>query len=674
MHSQCLEKQTNFNTFMSNDLQSNESAENKNYGADSIQVLEGLEAVRKRPAMYIGDVGSKGLHHLVYEVVDNSIDEALAGYCSHIEVNIHEDNSISVQDNGRGIPTAMHTKEKRSALEVVMTVLHAGGKFDKNTYKVSGGLHGVGVSCVNALSKKLLVTVEREGKIFEQEYAIGAPQYAVREIGTSDKTGTRVHFWPDLTIFQESVYKREILESRLRELSYLNKRISITITDLREKDETGNFYTKNFYSEGGIVEFVQMLDKNGNRNPIISQPLYVEGLDEASNVMVEVALTYNDDFKENIFSYVNNINTIEGGTHVTGFRTALTRVFKSYGDKEGLFERAKVTVEGDDFREGLSAIISVKVPEPQFEGQTKTKLGNSEVSGVVQTTVSRVLEAYLEENPKEAKYVISKIILAAQARVAAKKARDMVQRKTVLTGGGLPGKLADCSDRDPERCELYLVEGDSAGGTAKQGRDRGYQAILPLRGKILNVEKAMEHKIYENEEIRNMYTALGVTVGTPEDPKALNITKLRYHKLIIMTDADVDGSHIATLILTFIFRYMTELVQNGYVYIAQPPLYLVKRGKDQEYAYSEEQRKALVIKLGAGKEDAVTIQRYKGLGEMNADQLWETTMDPARRTLKQVTIESAAEADRIFSMLMGDDVAPRREFIETHAKYAKIDA
>ena len=518
------------------------------------------------------------------------------------------------------------------------------------------------------------MTVEREGKIFEQEYAIGAPQYAVREIGTSEKTGTRVHFWPDLTIFQESVYKREILESRLRELSYLNKRISITITDLREKDETGNFYTKNFYSEGGIVEFVQMLDKNGNRNPIISQPLYVEGLDEASNVMVEVALTYNDDFKENIFSYVNNINTIEGGTHVTGFRTALTRVFKSYGDKEGLFERAKVTVEGDDFREGLSAIISVKVPEPQFEGQTKTKLGNSEVSGVVQTTVSRVLEAYLEENPKEAKYVISKIILAAQARVAAKKARDMVQRKTVLTGGGLPGKLADCSDRDPERCELYLVEGDSAGGTAKQGRDRGYQAILPLRGKILNVEKAMEHKIYENEEIRNMYTALGVTVGTAEDPKALNITKLRYHKLIIMTDADVDGSHIATLILTFIFRYMTELVQNGYVYIAQPPLYLVKRGKEQEYAYSEEQRKALVIKLGGGKEDAVTIQRYKGLGEMNADQLWETTMDPARRTLKQVTIESAAEADRIFSMLMGDDVAPRREFIETHAKYAKIDA
>ncbi len=658
---------------MSEDLQHPDSSENKNYGADSIQVLEGLEAVRKRPAMYIGDVGMKGLHHLVYEVVDNSIDEALAGYCSHIEVAIHTDNSISVQDNGRGIPTAMHSKEKKSALEVVMTVLHAGGKFDKNTYKVSGGLHGVGVSCVNALSTKLLVTVEREGKIFEQEYSIGAPKYAVREAGTSDKTGTRVHFWPDATIFQETVYRKEILEGRLRELSYLNKRISITLTDLRELDEAGAPYVNHFYSEGGIVEFVQMLDKNGNRNPIIAAPLYVEGLDEASNVMVEVALTYNDDFKENIFSYVNNINTIEGGTHVTGFRTALTRVFKSYGDKEGLFEKAKVTVEGDDFREGLSAIISVKVPEPQFEGQTKTKLGNSEVSGVVQTTVSRVLEAYLEENPKEAKYVISKIILAAQARVAAKKARDMVQRKTVLSGGGLPGKLADCSERDPERCELYLVEGDSAGGTAKQGRERSYQAILPLRGKILNVEKAMEHKIYENEEIRNMYTALGVTVGTPEDPKALNIAKLRYHKLIIMTDADVDGSHIATLILTFIFRYMKELVQNGYVYIAQPPLYLVKKGKDQEYAYSEEQRKGLVEKLGGGNDSSVTIQRYKGLGEMNADQLWETTMDPTRRTLKQVTIDSAAEADRIFSMLMGDEVAPRREFIESHAKYAKID-
>ena len=659
--------------FMSQEQLDSNEAQNKNYGADSIQVLEGLEAVRKRPAMYIGDIGIKGLHHLVYEVVDNSIDEALAGYCKNISVHIHEDNSISVQDDGRGIPTAMHTKEKRSALEVVMTVLHAGGKFDKNTYKVSGGLHGVGVSCVNALSTKLLVTVHREGKIFEQEYKIGVPQYAVREIGESAITGTKVHFWPDNTIFQESVYRREILEGRLRELSFLNKRINITLTDLRELDENGAPFVSTFYSEGGIIDFVELLDKQANRNAIIPKPLYVEGLDETTNVAVEVALTYNDDFKEHIFSYVNNINTIEGGTHVTGFRQALTRVFKSYGDKEGLFEKAKVAVEGDDFREGLSAIISVKVPEPQFEGQTKTKLGNSEVSGVVQTTVARALEAYLEENPRESKQVISKIILAAQARVAAKKARDMVQRKTVLSGGGLPGKLADCSERDPEKCELYLVEGDSAGGTAKQGRDRSYQAILPLRGKILNVEKAMEHKIYENEEIRNMYTALGVTVGTPEDPKALNIAKLRYHKLIIMTDADVDGSHIATLILTFIFRYMKELVEQGYIFIAQPPLYLVKKGKDQQYAYNEEQRKMWIEKLGGGKDDSVTIQRYKGLGEMNADQLWETTMDPSRRTLKRVTIESAAEADRVFSMLMGDDVAPRREFIETHAKYAKID-
>ncbi len=643
------------------------------YGADSIQVLEGLEAVRKRPAMYIGDVGMKGLHHLVYEVVDNSIDEALAGHCKNIDVVIHEDNSISVKDDGRGIPTAMHTKEKRSALEVVMTVLHAGGKFDKNTYKVSGGLHGVGVSCVNALSIKLHVTVQRDGKIYEQEYSCGAPQYPVREIGETENTGTKVHFWPDLSIFQVSEYSKEILEGRLRELSYLNKRINITLTDLRELNEAGDPYVNTFYSEGGIVEFVEMLDRNSKRIPIIAKTLYFEGLDENTNVAVEVAMSYNDDFKEHIFSYVNNINTIEGGTHVTGFRRALTRVFKSYGDKEGLFERAKVEVEGDDFREGLSAIISVKVPEPQFEGQTKTKLGNSEVSGVVDQTVSRILQAYLEENPKEAKNVISKIVLAAQARVAAKKARELVQRKTVLSGGGLPGKLADCSERDPEKCELYLVEGDSAGGTAKQGRDRSYQAILPLRGKILNVEKAMEHKIYENEEIRNMYTALGVTVGTVEDPKALNIAKLRYHKLIIMTDADVDGSHIATLILTFIFRYMTELVEQGYVYIAQPPLYLIKKGKEQEYAYNEEQRKALIEKLGQGKDDSVTIQRYKGLGEMNADQLWETTMDPARRTLKQVTIDSAAEADRIFSMLMGDEVAPRREFIESHAKYARID-
>ena len=658
---------------MSEEQKKSNDAQNKNYGADSIQVLEGLEAVRKRPAMYIGDVSIKGLHHLVYEVVDNSIDEALAGYCKNIIVTIHEDNSISVQDDGRGIPTAMHTKEKRSALEVVMTVLHAGGKFDKNTYKVSGGLHGVGVSCVNALSTVLKVTVHREGKIFEQEYHTGIPQYPVREIGESTKTGTTVHFWPDASIFQETVYKKEILEGRLRELSYLNKRINIVLNDLREKDENGNAYSKSFYSEGGIVEFVEMLDKTSNRAPLISTTLYFEGLDEASNVAVEVAMTYNDDFKEHIFSYVNNINTIEGGTHVTGFRQALTRVFKSYGDKEGLFERAKVEVEGDDFREGLSAIISVKVPEPQFEGQTKTKLGNSDVAGTVQTTVSKALQAYLEENPREAKNVISKIVLAAQARVAAKKARELVQRKTVLSGGGLPGKLADCSERNAEKCELYLVEGDSAGGTAKQGRDRGYQAILPLRGKILNVEKAMEHKIYENEEIRNIFTAMGVTIGTPDDPKALNTSKLRYHKLIIMTDADVDGSHIATLILTFIFRYMNELVEQGCVYLAQPPLYLVKKGKEQAYAYNEEQRKLLIEKIGAGKEDSVTTQRYKGLGEMNADQLWETTMDPARRTLKQVTIESAAEADRIFSMLMGDEVAPRREFIETHAKYARID-
>ncbi len=643
------------------------------YGADSIQVLEGLEAVRKRPAMYIGDIGVKGLHHLVYEVVDNSIDEALAGYCKNIVVTIHEDNSISVSDDGRGIPTAMHSKEKRSPLEVVMTVLHAGGKFDKGSYKVSGGLHGVGVSCVNALSKNLHVTVNRDGKIFEQEYRTGVPQYAVREIGTSETTGTTVHFWPDDTIFITTTYNRDILESRLRELAFLNRGVRITLNDLREKDEDGSSYSKSFYSEGGIVEFVEMLDTNAGRTPLIPKVLSVEGRDESTNVTVEVALTYNDSFNEHIYSYVNNIKTIEGGTHVSGFRRALTRVFKSYGDKNNLFEKAKVEIEGDDFREGLSAIISVKVPEPQFEGQTKTKLGNNEVMGVVDSTVSRSLEAFLEENPKEAKSIINKVILAAQARAAARKARELVQRKSVLTGGGLPGKLADCSDRDPERCELFLVEGDSAGGTAKQGRDRSFQAILPLRGKILNVEKAMEHKIYENEEIRNMYTALGVTVGTPEDPKALNLAKLRYHKLIIMTDADVDGSHIATLILTFIYRYMSALVEQGYVYIAQPPLYLVKKGKEQAYAYNEEQRKALVEKLGGGKEESVTLQRYKGLGEMNARQLCDTTMNPETRTLKKVTIESAAEADRIFSMLMGDEVAPRREFIETHAKYAKLD-
>jgi DNA gyrase subunit B len=644
------------------------------YGADSIQVLEGLEAVRKRPAMYIGDVGVKGLHHLVYEVVDNSIDEALAGWCKNIVVTIHEDNSISVEDDGRGIPTGMHSKEKRSALEVVMTVLHAGGKFDKNSYKVSGGLHGVGVSCVNALSTRLHVTVQNQGKIFEQEYRLGIPQYPVREIGVSEKTGTKVHFWPDDTIFITTTYTKDILEGRLRELAYLNRGISITLNDMREKDdESGLNYTKTFYSEGGIVEFVEMLDKHAGRNSLIPKVLYVEGRDEKTNVFVEVATTYNDSYNEHIYSYVNNINTIEGGTHVAGFRRALTRVFKSYGDKNGLFEKAKVTIEGDDFREGLSVIISVKVPEPQFEGQTKTKLGNNEVMGVVDTTVSKALEAYLEENPREAKNIISKVILAAQARAAARKAREMVQRKSVLSGGGLPGKLADCSDRDPERCELFLVEGDSAGGTAKQGRDRSFQAILPLRGKILNVEKAMEHKIYENEEIRNMYTALGVTVGTPDDPKALNLVKLRYHKLIIMTDADVDGSHIATLILTFIFRYMKEMVEQGYVYLAQPPLYLVKKGKEQVYAYNEEQRKTLVERLGQGNPDSVNIQRYKGLGEMNAEQLWETTMNPNTRTLKQVTIESLVNADEVFSMLMGDEVAPRRDFIERNAKYAKID-
>src|SRR5579871_612573 len=643
------------------------------YGAESIQVLEGLEAVRKRPAMYIGDVGVKGLHHLVYEVVDNSIDEALAGYCKNIIVTIHEDNSISVQDDGRGIPTGIMAKEKRSALEVVMTVLHAGGKFDKNTYKVSGGLHGVGVSCVNALSTRLHVTVERDGKIFEQEYKIGVPQYSVREIGVSDKTGTSIHFWPDSSIFITLTYNKDILESRLRELSFLNKGVRIILNDLREKDDNGDTYTKTFYSEGGIIEFVEMLDKSAGRNALIPKVIFVEGRDEVTNVAVEVALNYNDSYNEHIYSYVNNINTIEGGTHVAGFRRALTRVFKSYGDKQHLFEKAKVEIEGDDFREGLSAIISVKVPEPQFEGQTKTKLGNNEVSGVVDSTVSKVLEAYLEENPREARNIIQKVILAAQARAAARKARELVQRKNVLSGGGLPGKLADCSDRNPEHCELYLVEGDSAGGTAKQGRDRSFQAILPLRGKILNVEKAMEHKIYENEEIRNMFTALGVTVGTVDDPKALNLAKLRYHKLIIMTDADVDGSHIATLILTFVYRYMKELVEQGYVYIAQPPLYLVKKGKEQDYAWNDEERRALITLFGQGKDEGVNVQRYKGLGEMNAEQLWETTMNPATRTLKKVTIESAAEADRVFSMLMGDEVPPRREFIETHAKYAKID-
>ena len=658
---------------MSTDSEMVPTVSNNNYGADSIQVLEGLEAVRKRPAMYIGDISVKGLHHLVYEVVDNSIDEALAGHCKNISVTINEDNSITVQDDGRGIPTGMHSKENRSALEVVMTVLHAGGKFDKGSYKVSGGLHGVGVSCVNALSTKLHVTVNREGKVFEQEYATGIPQYSVREIGTTDKTGTRVQFWPDGSIFTTTIYNKDILEGRLRELAYLNRKITITLIDSRELADDGKPYTKQFYSEGGIVEFVESIDKIGNRAPLIPSTIYCEGHDEKSNVAVEVAMIYNASYQEHIFSYVNNINTIEGGTHVAGFRRSITRVFKSYGEKQGMFDKAKVVIEGDDFREGISAIISVKVPEPQFEGQTKTKLGNSEVMGIVDTTLSRVLEAYLEENPRDAKTIIQKVILAAQARAAAKRARDMVQRKSVLVGGGLPGKLADCSEKDPGKCELFLVEGDSAGGTAKQGRDRSFQAILPLRGKILNVEKAMEHKIYDNEEIRNMFTALGVKMGTSEDAKALDLSKLRYHKLIIMTDADVDGSHIATLILTFIFRYMKELVEQGFVYIAQPPLYLVKKGKDQEYAWNDVERKGLISKLGQGKDDSVTIQRYKGLGEMNAEQLWETTMNPTTRTLKQVTIDSLTTADGVFSMLMGDEVPPRREFIESHAKYAKID-
>jgi len=644
------------------------------YGADSIQVLEGLEAVRKRPSMYIGDTGIKGLHHLVYEVVDNSIDEALAGHCKNIAVTIHEDNSISVQDDGRGIPTGINTKEGRSALEVVMTVLHAGGKFDKDSYKVSGGLHGVGVSCVNALSEVMLTTVWREGKTFEQEYRMGIPQYPVRETGApSLHTGTMQHFKPDATIFKDRIYSRDILAGRLRELSYLNKGIRIVLVDKREMTEEGQLPTETFYSEGGIVEFVLLLDNNAKRVQLLSEPIFVETHDKDSNVAVDVALTYNSSYNEHIFSYVNNINTIEGGTHVAGFRRAITRVFKSYGDKNKLFEKAKVEITGDDFREGLSAIISVKVPEPQFEGQTKTKLGNNDVMGVVDVCVSRVLDAFLEEHPKDAKMIIDKVILAAQARAAARKAREMVQRKSVLTGGGMPGKLADCSDKDPHKCELYLVEGDSAGGTAKQGRDRHFQAILPLRGKILNVEKAQEHKIYENEEIRNMFTAMGVSIGTPEDSKQLNLTKLRYHKIVIMTDADVDGSHIATLILTFFYRYMEDLIKQGYVYLAQPPLYLVKKGKEQHYAWDEVDRKHWVDVLANGKEDSVNIQRYKGLGEMNAEQLWDTTMNPATRTLKRVTIDSSTEADRVFSMLMGEEVPPRRDFIEKHAKFAKID-
>ncbi len=640
------------------------------YSASNITVLEGLEAVRKRPAMYIGDVGVKGLHHLVWEVVDNSIDEALAGFCDTIEVTVNADNSITVDDNGRGIPTDMMAKEKKSALEVVMTVLHAGGKFDKNTYKVSGGLHGVGVSCVNALSAVLTATVYREGKVFEQEYRRGIPQYDVKVIGQSERQGTVIHFKPDDEIFQTLEYNYETISGRLRELSFLNPGIRIILKDVRDAEEGNPSRSDEFYSQGGLKEFVEYLDST--REKLIPETIFVEN--NKGDIPIQVALNYNTSFSENLVSYVNNINTHEGGTHVAGFRRALTRTLKSYADKTGLLEKAKVEISGDDFREGLTSVISVKVAEPQFEGQTKTKLGNSEVMGAVDTAVGEALQNYLEEHPREAKLIVSKVILAAQARIAARKAREMVQRKNVLTGTGLPGKLADCASSDPSICELYLVEGDSAGGSAKQGRDRSFQAILPLRGKILNVEKAQEHKIYENEEIKNMITALGVTFGTEEGEKALNLSKLRYHKIIIMTDADVDGSHIRTLILTFFFRYMRELIEQGYVYIALPPLYLLKKGKEERYCWTEEQRAELTKELAVdGKEDQVNIQRYKGLGEMNPEQLWKTTMDPIMRSLKQVTIESAAEADHLFSMLMGDEVAPRREFIEKNAKYARVD-
>ena len=642
----------------------------QNYGASNIQVLEGLEAVRKRPAMYIGDVGQKGLHHLVYEVVDNSIDEALAGHCSHIDVFINQDNSITVGDNGRGIPTAIHEKEKKSALEVVMTVLHAGGKFDKGSYKVSGGLHGVGVSCVNALSTHLRVEVHREGKVFEQEYSIGVPKYDVREIGTSDKTGTIVTFKPDDSIFLDTIYHYDILAARLRELSFLNKGIHLSITDKRRTIEgTEDFVNEKFFSEGGLKEFVQFLDST--RDPILDDVIYVDG--NKDDVPVEVAMIYNSSYTENIHSYVNNINTHEGGTHLAGFRRALTRTLKKYAESSGMLDKVKFEISGDDFREGLTGVISVKVMEPQFEGQTKTKLGNKEVTGAVDKAVGEMLTNYLEENPKQAKLIVQKVILAATARNAARKARELVQRKNVLSGSGLPGKLADCSEKDPHKCEIFLVEGDSAGGTAKQGRNRHFQAIMPLRGKILNVEKAMQHKVFENEEIKNMFTALGVSIGTEEDERALNIEKLRYHKIVIMTDADIDGSHIATLLLTFFFRYLKELIENGYVYIATPPLYLLKRGKDMRYCWDENQRERLIEEMKKGQDVNISIQRYKGLGEMNADQLWETTMNPEYRTLKQVTLDSAAEADRVFSMLMGDEVPPRREFIEANAKYANID-
>ena len=648
------------------------SEENKNqdYSADNIQVLEGLEAVRKRPAMYIGDVGVKGLHHLVYEVVDNSIDEALAGHCSHIDCFINENNSITVRDNGRGIPTGMHEKEGRSALEVVMTVLHAGGKFDKGSYKVSGGLHGVGVSCVNALSSDLRVEVHREGKVFEQEYKIGEPQYDVREIGTTDKTGSYVTFLPDASIFEDTIYHYDIIVARLRELAFLNKGIHLSITDKRRTDDEGEFVKEEFYSERGLKEFVEFLD--ATRDAILDDVIYIDG--EKDGVPVEVAMVYNTSYTENVFSYVNNINTHEGGTHLSGFKRGLTRTLKKYADESGLLKKVKFEISGDDFREGLTAIISVKVMEPQFEGQTKTKLGNKEVTTAVSQSVSDMLTFYLEENPEQAKRIVQKVILAATARNAATKAREMVQRKSVLVGSGLPGKLSDCSEKDPAKCEIFLVEGDSAGGTAKQGRDRHFQAILPLRGKILNVEKAMQHKVFENEEIKSMFKALGVSIGTVDDERELNIEKLRYHKVVIMTDADIDGSHIATLLLTFFFRFLKPLIEQGFVYIATPPLYLLKRGKDHRYCWDEDQRDMMIREMKGGKDVNVIIQRYKGLGEMNASQLWDTTLNPDYRTLKQVTIDNAVEADRVFSMLMGDEVPPRRAFIEANAKYANIDA
>jgi DNA gyrase subunit B len=648
-----------------------EIEKNKDYSADNIQALEGMEHVRMRPSMYIGDTGVKGLHHLVYEVVDNSIDEALAGHCDSIKVIIKEDDSVSVEDNGRGIPVDMHKKEGVSALEVVMTKIGAGGKFDKDSYKVSGGLHGVGVSCVNALSDHLKATVFRDGKVYEQEYERGKAMYPVKEVGITDKRGTAVTFKPDVSIFSTTEYNYDTLAARMRELAFLNKGIRITLTDLRVENEDGTHLHTEFYSQGGLAEFCAYLDKN--REAIIEQVIHVEG--EKDGIPVEVALVYNSSYSENVFSYVNNINTYEGGTHLSGFRRGLTNTLKKYADESGILAKEKIEITGDDFREGLTAIVSVKVMEPQFQGQTKTKLGNQEVSAPVSQLVSEILASYLEEHPNDARRIVEKVLLAARARHAARKAREMVQRKNVLTGSGLPGKLADCSEKDPALCEIYFVEGDSAGGTAKQGRDRHFQAIMPLRGKILNVEKAMQYKIFENEEIKNLYTALGVRVGTEDDTKALNLEKLRYHKIIIMCDADVDGSHIETLILTFFFRYMKELIEQGYIYIATPPLYQVKKGTKSDYAWNDDQRDILIEQMkGSGSESSVNVQRYKGLGEMNAEQLWETTMNPEGRTLRQVTIDNAAEADQIFSMLMGDDVPPRREFIEKHAKYANIDA